>query len=81
MSQFSEHYMLNIFAYFATKHTRDTFKVTIHSDYGQALYNVTRNGTCIARGLTEQQVRQLLIKYVPPEMVQHPSKPTRKTGK
>jgi hypothetical protein len=81
MSQLPEAYVLDIFAHFATKHTGDTFKVTAFIRDGQELYDVTRNGVFMARALNEQEVRRLLIKYVPTEMVKDTPKNPRKKRK
>jgi hypothetical protein len=81
MTQLPEAFALNLFAYLATKHTGDTFKVIAFTRNGQNLYDVTRNGNFMARGLVEQEVRRLLIKYVPPEMVKENQKSPRKRRK
>lgn len=81
-------YELNLLAYLAQQHTGDTFKVTIHSDYGKRLYNITRNGAYTARGVTVEQARMYFTPYIPkvlkndsPKSPRKAPAPTRKTGK
>jgi hypothetical protein len=74
-------YELNLLAYLAQKHTGDTFKTTIHSDYGTRLYNITRNGAYIGRGLTIEQARTLFLPLIPPALKNETPKSPRKNRK
>jgi hypothetical protein len=78
----SEDYQLNLLAYLSRMNTGEDFRVAVHSDYGQRLWNITRNGIFIARGATYEQARKTLLPYIPQGLIAHPAgKANGKTGK